>query len=116
MFINDWLLISLIVFVLSIAGALVYSFWIRKSSITDPIAIFLFFFTLFTIPLPLRTYFTKVDVGDVTEHLTSIFPYMPFALLLSALGVPFFVLAYYSRLAKGLSVKVPVPKTGRSEE
>src|SRR5215831_2834310 len=112
MSIDSWLIISVIVFILAVLGASIYSFWMKKASVTDPIIIFLFFFTLFVVPLPLRTCFTKVDVGDVTEHLTSILPYMPFAVLLSAAGLPLFVWSYYSRFAKGLSMKAPIPKTG----
>ncbi len=112
MSINNWLMISIIVFVVSILLAGVYAWRVKKARVGDPIFIFLFFFALFVLPLPWRTYFTKSDVGDVTKNLTAIFPYMPVSVLMCATGLPFFVLAYYSELSRWTARCVPRPRTG----
>jgi hypothetical protein len=110
--INSWLMISVIFFVLTTVIAVVYAFWRKKARPSDPIIIFLFFFSLFVLPLPFRAYFTRVDVGDVTEHLTAIYPYMPMAVFLSAVGLPFFTIAYYSSFTLRIAARLPRPRTG----
>jgi hypothetical protein len=112
MSIDSWLMLSIVMFSLSLLATTVYAIWLKKAHITDPIIVFLFFFGLFVLPLPWRTYFTKTDVGDITPHLTAILPFMPLAVFLSAAGLPFFTLAYYSRLNRHIAIRIPVPRTG----
>lgn len=112
MSIDTWLMISIVTFLLVVSGTCIYAFWTKKGRVNDPIIIFLFFFALLVLPLPWRTYFTKTDIGDVTPHLTAIFPFMPAAVFMCAAGLPFFAIAYYSRLSQRIAAHVPRPKTG----
>lgn len=109
---DDWLLLSLLFFILVMGGAIYHVRKFRKAQLLDPVMIFLFSYCLFVLPLPIRAYITKEVAGDVTEHLPQLLPYIPWALFLSALGLPFFVWGYYSRLSRGIAQRLPRPKTG----
>jgi hypothetical protein len=109
---DSWLLLSIFLFVgVAIANGL-YIRVVKKARIVEPIFIFLFFFVLFVLPLPVRAYLTKVDEGDITEHLTALLPFIPFALFLCAVGLPLFTVAYYSKLSERIAMRIPRPKTG----
>jgi oligosaccharide repeat unit polymerase len=111
---NTWLLLSILIFVTALCASALYAIRIRKATTLEPITQFLFFYALFTLPLPIRTYFSKEVEGGVTEHLIELMPYMPFALILCALGLPFFIWAYYSRFARRAATHIRRPKTGAS--
>ncbi|HVB55652.1 MAG TPA: hypothetical protein VNE63_04345 [Candidatus Acidoferrales bacterium] len=110
---DDWLLLSLLFFILVMALTIYYVRKLRKAQFLDPVMIFLFFYCLFVLPLPIRAYITKEIVGDVTEHLPELLPYIPWALFLCALGVPFFVCGYYSDFAGRFARRLPLPRTAR---
>jgi len=109
---DDWLLLSLLFFILVMAVTIYYVQKFRKAQFLDPVMIFLFFYCLFVLPLPIRAYITKEIAGDVTGHLPQLLPYMPWAVLLSALGLPFLICGYYSRLSGSIAHRLPRPKTG----
>lgn len=109
---DDWLLVSLLFFIFVMAGAICYVRKFRKAQLLDPVMIFLFSYCLFVLPLPIRAYITKEIAGDVTEHLPRLLPYIPWALLLSALGLPLFIWGYYSKLSQNIAQRLPRPKTG----
>lgn len=111
---TDFELISAIC--LFVSGALATSFcaWrVKKAHFTEPIYQFLFFYSLFVLPLPIRVCITKQVEGDITEHLPLLIPYMPWAVALCALGLPFFVWGYYGRLPRSFAGIIPRPATGK---
>jgi hypothetical protein len=114
MTLNAWLLISLIIFGVTTVATAGYAIVFRKASALDPILQFVFLYALVVLPLPIRAYTTTVIDGDVTEHLTGILRYMPIAVFLSALGLPFFTYGYYSNLACHIGLRLPTPTTGNS--
>ena len=109
---DDWLLLSLLFFLFAVALTFYYAWAVKKDGVFDPISVFLFFYCLFVLPLPIRAYITKEIAGDVTEHLPQLLPYIPWALFLSALGLPFFVWGYYSKLSRNIAQRLPRAKTG----
>lgn len=107
------LLLSIVFFSITMLSALAYVFLVKKASIFDPAIQFIFFFSLFVLPLPIRAYQTKSIEGDITENLHVLLPYLPKAVFLCAFSLPFFLLAYYSRFAKRIAFRLPVPRTGQ---
>lgn len=75
----------------------------------DPIIIFVFFYSLFVLPLPIRAYMTDVIEGNVTPYLHDIYPYLPSAIFLSAFGLLVVVIVYHSPLVKALAARTPLP-------
>ena len=110
---DDWLLLSIVFFIFAMACTLYRVLNFGKAQLLDPIVIFLFFYCLFVLPLPIRAYITKEIAGDVTEHLAELLLYIPWAVFLSAIGLPFFVWGYYSNFARRFAQRLPVPRTGR---
>jgi hypothetical protein len=110
---DEWLFLSLTLYVLIALGTLWYAVFLRKAHLLDPIVQFLMFLSLFVIPLPLRVLLTKAIEGDITDHLPHLLAYMPGAVLMTALSVPLFAWGYYSRFAKAVAVHLPQPKTGK---
>lgn len=109
---DNWLLLSLLFFIFVMAGTVYHARKFRKAQLLDPVMIFLFFYCLFVLPLPIRACITKEIAGDVTEHLPQLLPYIPWALFLSALGLPLFIWGYYSKLSQNIAQRLPRPKTG----
>lgn len=104
---------SVLFFCASVLLTAAYAWRIRKSSFSEPIYQFLFFYALFVLPLPIRACITRQPEGDVTEHLGRLLPYMPWAVILCAIGLPFFVWGYYGRTARLVSRCVPCPSLGK---
>ncbi|MGH9863888.1 MAG: hypothetical protein ACRD4H_00580 [Candidatus Acidiferrales bacterium] len=109
---DDWLLLPLLFFTLMMAGTIHHVRKFRKARLLDPVMIFLFSYCLFVLPLPIRAYITKEIAGDVTGHLPELLPYIPWALFLSALGLPFFIWGYYSKFSGRIAQRLPRPSTG----
>ena len=105
---------SILFFIVGVIGTALYAWRVRKAHFTEPIYQFLFFYALFILPLPIRTCITEQAEGDVTEHLPLILPYMPWAVALCALGLPFFLWGYYGQLARWLAGIVSPPKIGKN--
>jgi hypothetical protein len=103
------LLFSVFVFCASTALAMTYAVRYKKAGLFDPITIFLSFFALMVLPLPVRYLFTDVIEGDISPFLPNFANYMPWALLLCAASLPFFLWAYYSRLPVWIASRLPVP-------
>lgn len=110
---NFTLLISIIFFLATAASALTYALVVRKASIADPIVQFILFFCLFVVPLPLRAWMTLEIDGDVTPHLAELLPFIPKAVFLSAVGLIFFVPAYYSRTSYRIAAHIPQIRGGQ---
>lgn len=110
---DDWLLLSILFFIVVVLSTVYYARAIKQARALDPISIFLFFYCLFVLPLPIRAYMTKEIAGDVTDHLPELLPYLPWAVFLSAIGIPFFVCGYYSKLSIRLARRIPTPRTAR---
>jgi oligosaccharide repeat unit polymerase len=110
---DEWLLLSLCLYVLIAASTLVYAITVKKAGVLDPIVQFVSFLTLFVVPLPFRALVTKQIEGDVTEHLPQLLAYMPWAVFMTAVSLPLFVYGYYSRAAERIAARLPQAKTGR---
>ena len=112
------LLSAIVFFAITLAAVGYYAVVRKQARFTDPILQFLFFFSLFVLPLPIRAYQTLNVEGDVTEHLPEIFPYIPEAVILCGLGLIAFTAAYYSGLPRRISRSLPQipagPRWGRS--
>jgi hypothetical protein len=87
-----------------------YAFGVRGSHVLEPIGQYLFFLSLFVVPLPLRVCFTMAIEGDVSPYLPQFAPYIPIAVVLVALSLPVFAMTYYSGMARRLGERVPVPR------
>jgi hypothetical protein len=111
---DDWLLLSILLYLLVAVSTLAYAVRVKKARILDPIIQFLIFLTLFVVPLPLRAYMTKEIEGDITQHLPELLPYMPIAVFMTAVSLPLFTWGYYSRFAERVAARLPRPRTGRN--
>lgn len=109
---TDLIFVAVLGYSLVAACALVYAIRIRRAAVLDPVVQFIGFFSLFTLPLPVRVLFTQEIEGDVTEHLPQLIPYMPTAVVLCTIGLIFFVWGYYSSAALWLSKKFWKPRDG----
>lgn len=106
---ESYLLLALAVYLLMAGLASLYIYGFRRAELFEPVSIFLMFYHLFVLPLPIRAYFTSDIAGDVTDHLPYLLPYIPPAVLLAAAGIPFFLVAYYASFAKSLGRRIPHP-------
>jgi len=111
---NDkfWLLTSISFFVTMVLLVGAYSVFRKKAKFSDPILQFLFFFSLFVLPLPIRAYGTLNIEGDITEHLPELLPYIPEAVFLCGLSLIGFAVAYYSNFASRIAQSVPQIRPG----
>jgi hypothetical protein len=111
---SDFTLLLAILFFLVVGlSALGYVFLAKKASVFDPAIQFILFFSLLVLPLPIHVYQTKDVEGDTGVNLHLLLPYLPKAVFLCALSLPFFLLAYYSRSAKRIASWLPVPQVGQ---
>lgn len=106
------LLLSILFFVAVAATTVAYAVLKKRAKLTDPILQFVFFLSLFVLPLSIRAYMELDIEGDVTNHLFMLLPYFPEALILTAVGLLFFVAAYYSRFAGTIASKLPQVHSG----
>lgn len=106
---ETWLLASVLFYCLVVGSAGIYIFFVRRASIFEPIGQYFCFFSLFTLPLPIRALITQEIEGDVTPHLPLLMPYMAGAVFLAASSFPLFVVGYYSGLAKKIARAIPQP-------
>ncbi|MBC7603795.1 MAG: hypothetical protein H7255_14205 [Ramlibacter sp.] len=104
---GDWILLSIVFYVGVLTLTSLYAFVRRGSSLFEPIGIYLFFVTLFALPLPVRAWMTMDIEGNVSPLLPQFAPYLPISLVLTALALPTFAVGYYSRIAAFLATKVP---------
>lgn len=114
---TDWIALSVIVYLCMAFTMCLYIFIAKKGSVFEPISQYIFFLSLFVLPLPIRTYFTLAIEGNVSPNLLNFLSSIPFAVLLSALSMPLFAFSYYSNFSKQLAKKIPFPispRKGRS--
>lgn len=104
----DWLGLSVLVYIAALVLTCVHAFLLRRSSVFEPIGIYLFFVTLFALPLPVRAWITMDIDGNVSPYLPEFVTYLPVALLLTALALPAFSVGYYSRVASSLGARAPL--------
>ena len=107
---NASLVIAVFVFIVIDAAVCAYGALVKRSPMTEPIFQFVFFFSLFVLPLPIRACMTQDIDGDVTPHLPQLMPYLPEAVFLSAAGLVLFTWAYYSRVPGRLACHFPRPR------
>jgi hypothetical protein len=102
-----WILISVTFFVCTLALLAYYVLGIRRSSVFEPVSLFLFFVTLFTLPLPVRYCLTQVIEGNVSPYLEQFASFIAVSVILTAISLITFVGAYYSSWAARLGRSIP---------
>lgn len=105
---RDWILLAVIFYVCIFTMTCLYAFVMRRSSLFEPIGMYLFFVTLYALPLPIRCLFTMEIEGDISPYLPDFAPYLPLSLVMTAMALPIFAAGYYSRLSQTLGAKLPL--------
>jgi oligosaccharide repeat unit polymerase len=105
---SDWILLSIAFYVVVLLLTGVHALVLRRSSLFEPIGLYLFFVTLFALPLPVRAVMTMDIEGNVSPLLPQFASYLPISLALTALALPTFSIGYYSRLARSLGAWSPL--------
>lgn len=83
----------------------------RRASLVEPITHFVFFLSLFTLPLPVRLVFTRTVAGDISPQLGDFAAFVPISVAMTALALVVFYFAYESRLGEKLAGWVPLLQT-----
>lgn len=109
---NASLLIAIIVYVAVAATTVAYAVLVRKAKLSDPILQFVFFLSLFVLPLPVRACMTLDVEGDVADHLLELVPYLPEAVFLTTLALAVFAFTYYSRVGTVVGDRLPKVQGG----
>lgn len=104
---NDWIAVSIAFYVGLLALTAAHAFVLKRSGVFEPIGLYLFFVTLFALPLPVRAWLTMDIEGNVSPQLPQFAPFLPVALAMTALALPVFSVGYYSRFASSLAARVP---------
>ena len=105
---QDWILLSIIFYIFAFLAVGFYAFVTRKASVFEPIGQYLFFVSLFSLPLPIRAWMTMEIEGNVSPFLPEFVSYIPIALVLTAFSLPMFAIGYYSRFARSLCERLPL--------
>lgn len=105
---NQGIIIAIAVYVVAATGVGLYAFLIKRASLFDPIGQYLVWLSLFTLPLPIRATITLEAEGNVSPHISQFAAYLPVAVLLTAVSLPLFAGAYYSRVAAKLGDRIPL--------
>jgi len=105
---QSWTLLAVVFYLCVLALLSLYIFASRRSSVFEPVSLFLFFVTLFALPLPVRYCLTTEIEGNVSPYLPEFAPYLAFSLGLTAIALVIFVLTYYSRWAHKLGDRIPL--------
>lgn len=105
---QSWTLLAVIFYLCVLALISLYVFALRRSSVFEPVSLFLFFVTLFALPLPVRYCLTTEIEGNVSPYLPEFAPYLAFSMGLTAIALVIFVLTYYSRWAHKLGDRIPL--------
>ena len=105
--VTDWIAVSVMFYVVVTCFTVYYVLVVRRSSVFEPVTHYLFFVSLFTLPLPVRCIFTLEPEGNVTPFVASLAPWLPLSVVLSALSLPMFCVTYYSRFAARLARMLP---------
>ena len=105
---TDWIFWAIIFYIGALALTASYAFLVRRASLFEPISLYLFFVTLFTLPLPIRACITMEIEGDVSPYLPLFAPYIPISLVMTALALPIFAAGDYSRFARSLGQRAPL--------
>lgn len=105
--VSDWIALSVLIYVAVAGSTAFYVLGIRRASVFEPVSQYLFFVSLFTLPLPIRCIFTLEPEGNVTPFLASLAPWLPLSVVLTALALPAFCLAYYSKFTNRLAKIMP---------
>jgi oligosaccharide repeat unit polymerase len=103
------LLLSIIAFSGLTLLVLTFELALRKVDLFDPMVLFTVFYALFVLPLPIRAYMTDLVEGNITPYLNDLYPYLPSAVLLSALGLLALVAVYHSPIVPALAGRIPLP-------
>jgi hypothetical protein len=102
------MVLSIIFYVATLFATALYAFGIRRSDVFEPIGLYLFFVSLFTLPLPIRTCFTLAIEGNVSQQLMQFYPYIPLSVFMVAVSMPMFAAGYYSRVSARIGLRLPM--------
>lgn len=105
---QSWTLLAVVFYLCVLALLSLYVFALRRASVFEPVSLFLFFVTLFALPLPVRYCFTTEIEGNVSPYLPDFAPYLAFSVGLTAIALVVFVLTYYSGWSRKLGDRVPL--------
>lgn len=111
----EWTVLSVVFYLVVVVLVGLYAFSIRRASVFEPISQYLFFVSLFTLPLPVRSCITLEIEGNVTPYLQDILPYLPIAVFLMALSLPVFAFGYYGSWARHLACSLPLPLVSKRD-
>lgn len=105
---QEWTLVSVLFYlgVLVITAAYVYG--VKRASLFEPVSLYLFFVSLFALPLAIRFYITTEIEGNVSPALMQFAPWLPISVVMTAFALPVFVVSYYSIWAKVLGGYIPL--------
>jgi hypothetical protein len=112
---QDWTLISVLFYIAVLTLTTAYVYFYKRCNLFEPVSLYLFFVSLFTLPLPIRFCITTEIEGNVSPMLMQFAPWLAVSVVLTALALPTFVMAYYSRWAKMLGHNVSLISDNRSQ-
>lgn len=104
---QSWTALGVMFYVATLLLLTLYVFLVRRASPFEPVGLFLFFVSLFALPLPVRYCFTTEIEGNVSPSLPQFAPYLGISLVMTAAALVVFVLFYYSRWARRLGDCIP---------
>ncbi len=110
---QEWTLISVLFYLGVLVTTAVYVYGVKRASLFEPVSLYLFFVSLFALPLPIRFCITAEIEGNVSPALMQFAPWLPISIVMTAFALPIFVVAYYSIWAKLLGRYIPlIPDKG----
>jgi hypothetical protein len=104
---QSWTALGVIFYVATLLPLTLYVFFVRRASPFEPVSLFIFFVSLFALPLPVRYCFTTEIEGNVSPNLSQFAPYLCISLVMTAIALVVFVSFYYSRWARRLGDCIP---------
>ena len=79
-----WLVISVFFYCTIVLVISARLFFVKRATLTEPVTHFVFFFSLFTLPLPIRLMFTYKIAGNISPFLFDFIDYVPVSVFMSA--------------------------------
>jgi oligosaccharide repeat unit polymerase len=104
---EDFILLAVIIQITVTLAVLLTAIFRQGADAFEPIVHYILFFSLFSLPLPIRRIFTPAVEGNVSPFLPLFEEYLPYAVLGCAFSLVVFYLAYYSSVGVKLGRAVP---------
>lgn len=109
-----WLVISVLFYCAVVLVVSARLFFVKRATLTEPVTHFVFFLSLFTLPLPIRLIFTYEIAGNISSFLFDFIEYVPVSVFMSACSLIVFYFSYYSELPTRLAALIPTIRTSSS--